>query len=52
MHIAAMKGWDAMQINVKTAFLYGILLESKVQYIKQLEEFKKLGKEDYVCKLL
>jgi uncharacterized membrane protein AbrB (regulator of aidB expression) len=25
LHIAATLGWDAQQINIKTAFLYGLL---------------------------
>ncbi|KAG5732162.1 hypothetical protein E4T56_gene5874 [Termitomyces sp. T112] len=48
LHIAAAEGWDAAQINVKTAFLYGILPEDEVQYMEQPEGFEEGGKEDLV----
>lgn len=51
-HIAAMEGWDAAQIDVKTAFLYGILPEDKIQYMEQPEGFEEPGKEDWVCEIM
>ena len=52
LHIAATLGWDAQQIDIKTAFLYGLLPEDEVQYMEQLEGFLKPGKETWVWKLL
>lgn len=52
LHIAAAKGWDAAQIDVKTAFLYGILPEDEIQYMEQPEGFEEEGKEDCVCELV
>lgn len=37
-----------MQIDIKTAFLYGLLQEDKVQYMMQPEGFEEPGKEDWV----
>lgn len=51
LHLAAMQEWDAMQVNIKTAFLYGILLEEETTYMEQPKDFEELGKEDYICKL-
>ncbi|KAG5731566.1 hypothetical protein E4T56_gene5461 [Termitomyces sp. T112] len=51
LHLAAVQGWDAMQIDVKTAFLYGVLPEEETTYMEQLRDFEEPGKEDYVCKL-
>ena len=52
LHIAATLGWDAQQINIKMAFLYGLLPEGEVQYMEQPEGFLKPGKESWVWKLL
>jgi hypothetical protein len=43
LHIAASLGWDAQQIDVKTAFLYGLLPEEEIQYMTQ-PALKNLGK--------
>lgn len=51
LHIAAAEGWDATQIDVKTAFLYGVLPDDEVQYMEQPEGFEEPGKEDWVCEL-
>ncbi|KAJ3494947.1 hypothetical protein NLJ89_g10707 [Agrocybe chaxingu] len=51
LHIGACLGWDARQIDVKTAFLYGLLPEDEVQYMEQLEGFFEPGKETWVWKL-
>ncbi|GLB33225.1 putative protein with domain of unknown function (DUF4219) [Lyophyllum shimeji] len=52
LHIAATRGWDATQIDVKTAFLYGLLPEDEVQYMEQPEGFEEEGKEDWVWRLV
>ena len=48
LHIAATNDWDAQQIDVKTAFLYGLLPDSEIQYMEQPLGFEEKGKEDYV----
>ncbi|GLB45783.1 hypothetical protein LshimejAT787_2900110 [Lyophyllum shimeji] len=48
LHLAAAKNWDATQIDVKTAFLYGLLPEDEIQYMEQPEGFEEPGKEDWV----
>jgi Reverse transcriptase (RNA-dependent DNA polymerase) len=44
-------GWDAQQIDVKTAFLYGLLPEDEIQYMEQPVGFEEPGKEDWVWQL-
>ena len=39
LNIAAAKDWDIQQIDVKTAFLYGLLLADEAQFLEQLECF-------------
>jgi hypothetical protein len=51
LHIAASLGWDAQQIDVKTAFLYGLLPTDEVQYMQQSTGFEEPGKEDWVWQL-
>lgn len=51
LHIAAVLGWDMQQINIKTAFLYGLLPDDETQYMEQPEGFEEPGKEDHVWKL-
>ena len=46
LHMAAANGWDAQQIDVKTAFLNGILPEDEIQYMEQPKGFEEPGKED------
>jgi len=48
LNIAATKDWDIQQIDVKTAFLYGLLPPDEVQYLEQPESFAEPGKEDWV----
>lgn len=52
LHLAAAHDWDAQQIDVKTAFLYGLLPEDEVQYMEQPGSFQEPGKEDWVWELL
>jgi hypothetical protein len=37
--------WDAQQIDVKTAFLYGLLPDNEIQYMEQPKEFEEPGTE-------
>ena len=48
LHIAANLEWDAQQINIKTAFLYGLLPEDEIQYMEQPKGFEEQGKEEWV----
>jgi hypothetical protein len=48
LHIAAVNNWDAQQIDVKTAFLYGLLPDHEVQYMEQPAGFEEKGKEEYI----
>ena len=48
LNIAAAKDWDLQQIDVKTAFLYGLLPPDEAQYLEQPEGFAEPGKEDWV----
>lgn len=52
LHLAAAQGWDAAQIDIKTAFLYGLLPDDETQYMEQPEGFEEPGKEDWVWCLL
>jgi hypothetical protein len=51
LHIAACKGWDVQQIDVKTAFLYGLLPDNETQYMQQPIGFEEPGKETWVWRL-
>ena len=52
LHLAAAQGWDAAQIDIKTAFLYGLLPDNETQYMEQPDGFKEPGKEDWVWCLI
>lgn len=52
LHLAAAMGWDATQIDIKTAFLNGVLLKEEQIHMQQPKGFKKRGKKDWVCKLV
>lgn len=41
LHLAASLGWDANQIDVKTAFLNGILPEEETVYMEQPKGFEE-----------
>ena len=45
LHIAATLGWDAQQIDIKMAFLYGLLPDDETQYMEQPKVFEEPGKE-------
>ena len=51
LHIAATLGWDSQQIDIKTAFLYGLLPDDEVQYMEQPRGFEETGKETWIWKL-
>lgn len=51
LHIAAALGWDIQQIDVKTAFLYGLLPDDETQYMEQPPGFEEPGKEDHIWML-
>ena len=48
---AATHSWDAQQVDVKTAFLHGILSEEETQYMEQMEGYRKPGKENWIWKI-
>ncbi|PPQ82261.1 hypothetical protein CVT24_001911 [Panaeolus cyanescens] len=50
-HIAATLDWEINQMDVKTAFLYGVLPDDEVQYMRQPPGFEEPGYEGYVWKL-
>ena len=51
LHIAAVNDWCIKQYDVKTAFLNGVLLEAKRQYMEQPPGFTQPGKEAHVWEL-
>jgi hypothetical protein len=51
LHLAATLDWDAQQIDIKTAFLYGILPDDKIQYMEQPNSFEEPGKEEYIWRI-
>jgi Reverse transcriptase (RNA-dependent DNA polymerase)/GAG-pre-integrase domain/gag-polypeptide of LTR copia-type len=51
LHIAAAMDWDAQQIDVKTAFLYGLLPDNETQYMEQPPGFEEPGMENHVWML-
>ena len=51
LHLAAALDWDAQQIDIKTAFLYGLLPDDEIQYMEQPNGFEEPGKEEYVWRI-
>lgn len=51
LHIAALLGWDLQRVNIKTAFLHGILPDNETMFMDQPPGFEAPGKEDWVTKL-
>ena len=52
LHVAASHGWDIQQIDVKTAFLHGVLPKEETAYLEQPEGFEEAGKSNWVMKLM
>jgi hypothetical protein len=52
LHVAAARGWDIQQVDIKTAFLNAILPDDEVQYARQPRHFEEAGKEEWVWKLV
>lgn len=50
LHIATCLNWDAQQIDIKTAFLNGILPPDEIQYMEQPRHFGE--KPDHVWKVV
>jgi hypothetical protein len=51
LHFAAVLNWDAQQIDIKTAFLYGLLPDDEIQWMEQPEGMEEPGFEDHVWML-
>jgi len=51
LHLAASLNWDIQHIDVKTAFLHGVLPEDETAYLEQPNGFEEPGKEDWVMEL-
>ena len=51
MHLAASLDWDIQHIDIKTAFLHGVLPEDETAYLEQPKGFEENGKEDWVMEL-
>jgi hypothetical protein len=52
LHVAASRGWDVQQIDVKTAFLNATLPPDEVQYSRQPRHFEEPGKEGWYWKIV
>jgi transposase InsO family protein len=52
LHIAAVLDWDVQHVDIKTAFLHGVLPSSETVYMEQPPGFEETGKEDWVMRLL
>ncbi|KAF7360926.1 Integrase catalytic domain-containing protein [Mycena sanguinolenta] len=48
LHLAASRGWDIHQVDVKTAFLNADLPPDEIQYTRQLKHFEEKGKENWL----
>ena len=51
LHLAAVNNWEIQQVDIKTAYLYGLLSADEVVYMEQPRGFADLGKEDWVWEL-
>ena len=51
MHLAASLNWDIQHIDIKTAFLHGVLPDDEIAYLEQPEGFEEPGKKDWVMQL-
>ncbi len=52
LHIAAVLDWDIQHVNIKTAFLHGILPDFETVFMEQPPGFEAPGKEDWVMCLM
>jgi transposase InsO family protein len=52
LHVAATLNWDLQQLDIKTAFLHGILPPEETMYMEQPRGFEAQGKETWVMKLM
>ena len=52
LHFAATHGWDIQQMDIKTAFLHGVLPDDETAYLEQLQGFEEPGKETWVMRLM
>jgi hypothetical protein len=52
LHIAAVLDWDVQHVDIKTAFLHGVLPDSETVYMEQPPGFETPGKEDWVMRLM
>jgi hypothetical protein len=44
--------WDIQHVDIKTAFLHGVLPENETVYMEQPSGFEATGKEDWVMRLM
>jgi len=51
LHIAAVLDWDIQHVDIKTAFLHGVLPASETVFMEQPPGFETTGKEDWVWRL-
>jgi len=51
MHLAASLNWDIQHIDIKMAFLHGILPDNETAYLEQPKGFEEPSKESWVIKL-
>jgi hypothetical protein len=52
LHVAASRGWDIQQVDIKMVFLNASLPENEFQYARQPKHFEEKGKELWVWKLV
>jgi hypothetical protein len=52
LHLAAHLDWDLRQLDIKTAFLHGVLPEDETMFMEQPPGFALPGQEDWVMKLM
>jgi hypothetical protein len=52
LDIAALNNWPAEQLDIKTAFLHGVLDKKEIQYMWQPKGFDELGKEDWIWEVI
>lgn len=48
LHLAVSLNWELHQIDIKTAFLYGLLNPDEVCYMEQLKGFEEVDKENWI----